>query len=1659
MGDFYQDIRDRANQRRAAINNGLPNATTLGANPDQSDEAQRQRLANVAGATGGLYTGAVGLGGDLEALIKAIYRSNKERDVLGREKEGYRGLGAHIDDIYNSTDTFLTNSYDAREDVKNFVGDNEVGDLLSEASENAWLTGEILAPLPTKAGLVKGYNQINKGVDAVKNGDAQLALLENGLDAKNAIATKADRFLDNFTMNFIERIDDKGISKTNGKPVVPKADLDSFKKKRQANIENHKEVGMDVEDADEATTLAHYQETGQVIRYDPENKAYVVIKSDVGKFETPELVDNDYFSGDMVDGRFVYDNANTVKELKMDDAIKYPEYFDAVPEAKNIKMNASLLGTDSVPPKFQKSKKLTEQWDNMTPAQKENAVYADGGAMSSGGAYNAKRTQMILESMKDMNIADTTEYTRRAAAQARKEGITTDLNATRKQHAAFDNILDDLEGKISREQILRLNKYAKPAMRNNNFVINGLDTEASKAKYIDPLADEVSRVKAQSDKLMEEVTQLPFGDKTRDANLAKVDELQTQLRELNETLRTRTDRLANSLDMETGGKPRSIKFNPKTLMHEFEHNTQRMVGDYNGGAVVENPLHSSVNRNVKAAGNYLNLTGERMSRGAERHIQLGDGMLAQPSYNLFRKKNPLQETKYAGGKKVNLDAPNSRRTSPSDKKTISHAIMAMQKQAPYSGFSGGTKSIDELIDLRSKQAIAAYGDEAAQTKFQKQAINTVEKKTGAKMIADLGSKGHGNEFAFRNKEGKVYGYTLDSTPLKSLYNDKATRAVQAIQATSDPAKVAMVKEARSKGQTVGAAWAKFRPLPELENTSTLFDTLRADQTNFDNLTPRNNPESIDSVLDKEKYWRTLNKKPDAPVNPEGIDATGYNPKVSDRALGNQGADVTVPNEYNNFNTIPNKDPYPALNRSSVGSQEEALLTQQGREFKFGADKNKAWTEAFGNPTGSGKLKQNRRVNPDTGLTYDGSEFPKSIDPRARNITPNGQPAPVSPVKEQDILLDADGNFVNQPAEGLNSNAIKNTKEADLVGADGGLLNGSQSPLASMIESTSKIGEATRGRLQRLPQGIKDIVNKASTKDEMIEILNTYHKKAKAKSVLTDNDIKALRNENLNLVDNSAQNNKSNEISDTHFTNKLDNTNEVPLTSNVKDVMDDLSVGLTNADAIADAKVIKNLYNNRVRNPDDLMNNLTTKATELQAKPVSADNNKLINAIHHALIDVVNRNYKGVKPTTNSQLTKTANQYLNRVGMEITEGTDGLQVKTRKYDREEQLFNEMGGKPKARNLDDYDNAATDERIELGKEYTDPIDDVLKDLVKTSKKKPNKRTKRSQLTQKQDDALYTGDWPDYNQGRIKKKDNLFDSLEGNLLGDLEQNSTSYSMSPEQRKINRAASTKRYRDKNRQKIRDNYTTKYADETFKQSERERLQNFRDKNKVADNKRSRDYYNENKEKISERTKEIKIEKALAEGRTPPRPSLDTIKQEWFKELPIKLQDEFKSIRANINAHKKTNNSRRGHPDDESLRHSWLSKHSPDYAFKHLASGAQYRATKLKRTPKGQTKADKQEIQDIYAESQRMSKETGESYHVDHIIPLQPIKFTTRDGRKVTLKQGWHEPENLEVIKGSDNVSKSNKITPEQYEAILQRLNPQDKIDFQEWYRLKGFYD
>ena len=83
---------------------------------------------------------------------------------------------------------------------------------------------------------------------------------------------------------------------------------------------------------------------------------------------------------------------------------------------------------------------------------------------------------------------------------------------------------------------------------------------------------------------------------------------------------------------------------------------------------------------------------------------------------------------------------------------------------------------------------------------------------------------------------------------------------------------------------------------------------------------------------------------------------------------------------------------------------------------------------------------------------------------------------------------------------------------------------------------------------------------------------------------------------------------------------------------------------------------------------------------------------------------------------------------------------------------------------------------------------------------------------------------------------------------------------------------------------------------------------------------------------------------------------------------------------------------------------------------KRASYQAKRNATILQRTPKWD--ADAHLIVAKYQVAAMLSRETGEPYHVDHIIPLQ--------GKYVS---GLHVFSNLRVIPGSDNVKKSNKYT------------------------------
>ena len=81
-------------------------------------------------------------------------------------------------------------------------------------------------------------------------------------------------------------------------------------------------------------------------------------------------------------------------------------------------------------------------------------------------------------------------------------------------------------------------------------------------------------------------------------------------------------------------------------------------------------------------------------------------------------------------------------------------------------------------------------------------------------------------------------------------------------------------------------------------------------------------------------------------------------------------------------------------------------------------------------------------------------------------------------------------------------------------------------------------------------------------------------------------------------------------------------------------------------------------------------------------------------------------------------------------------------------------------------------------------------------------------------------------------------------------------------------------------------------------------------------------------------------------------------------------------------------------------------------------------AALLKRTPAWLTEFDILKMKCLYQVAAMRTKESGEVWHVDHIFPLQ--------GTKVS---GLHVPDNLRVIRGSENVRKSNHYEEDDWEA------------------------
>lgn len=141
-------------------------------------------------------------------------------------------------------------------------------------------------------------------------------------------------------------------------------------------------------------------------------------------------------------------------------------------------------------------------------------------------------------------------------------------------------------------------------------------------------------------------------------------------------------------------------------------------------------------------------------------------------------------------------------------------------------------------------------------------------------------------------------------------------------------------------------------------------------------------------------------------------------------------------------------------------------------------------------------------------------------------------------------------------------------------------------------------------------------------------------------------------------------------------------------------------------------------------------------------------------------------------------------------------------------------------------------------------------------------------------------------------------------------------------------------------------------------------------------------------------------------------------KQRWEKQ---KQDEEFiKKERQRQREYYKNN------PDKQTVRHrkyyasntikinSKNKKYYKEHKAEKLAHVRKRQANILKAVPKW---ADLEKIAEIYKQREKISRETGISHHVDHIIPLK--------GKNVC---GLHVEYNLQIISAEQNLRKSTKI-------------------------------
>lgn len=131
----------------------------------------------------------------------------------------------------------------------------------------------------------------------------------------------------------------------------------------------------------------------------------------------------------------------------------------------------------------------------------------------------------------------------------------------------------------------------------------------------------------------------------------------------------------------------------------------------------------------------------------------------------------------------------------------------------------------------------------------------------------------------------------------------------------------------------------------------------------------------------------------------------------------------------------------------------------------------------------------------------------------------------------------------------------------------------------------------------------------------------------------------------------------------------------------------------------------------------------------------------------------------------------------------------------------------------------------------------------------------------------------------------------------------------------------------------------------------------------------------------------------------------DNKRKEKWKNKNVELSKEY-AKKADINR------------NSSEIRKNWKKKYRK---LSHVKSSrnayyAKRRSAKIQRTPQWLTEHDLKVIKGFYSIAQMLTKVNNESWHVDHIIPLQ-----------AKLASGLHVPSNLQVIRGIENETKRNE--------------------------------